>query len=137
MKLRPYLTFNGNCQEAIDLYCKAFDVEAKIMRFGDMQEFPTPLRNEQKNWILNVTLNFGSVLLRMSDALQKIEGTPTPFVSIGFEGTIMQVRKAFEVLQVSGKVKTPLSRTFFSSHYGEIIDEFGVEWKMAAVPDEE
>ena len=49
MKIRPYLTFNGNCQDAVDLYGKAFGVEAKIMRFGDMPKFPAPLGEEQKN----------------------------------------------------------------------------------------
>lgn len=136
MKLRPYLTFNGNCQEAVDLYRKAFDVEAQIMRFGDMQQFPVELSSEQKGWILQAALDFGSVLLRMSDTLQKIDGAPTPFVSVGFEETADQVLKAFDVLQTEGTVKSPLSQTFFSSHYGEVIDKFGVEWKMAAMPEQ-
>ena len=73
----------------------------------------------------------------MLDTMEKIEGAPTPFVAIGFEGTTEQVLKAFEILQEGGTIKQPLPVTFFASHYGEVIDKFGVEWKMAAMPHEE
>jgi PhnB protein len=34
MQIRPYLTFKGECQEAIELYKRAFKIEkAEIMRF--------------------------------------------------------------------------------------------------------
>ena len=42
MKVIPYLYFNGNAKEAIDLYAKAFKgAEVKIMTYGerpDMEE---------------------------------------------------------------------------------------------------
>ena len=41
MQIRPYLSFHGECQEAIELYTKAFNIEkSEIMRFGDMPESP-------------------------------------------------------------------------------------------------
>lgn len=139
MKIRPYLTFNGNCAEAVDLYQKAFGVELSggIMRFGDIPQNPAapPLTDEQKNYVLQTALDFKTGLIRMSDTMQKIDGKPNEFVSIGFEGPEEQVKHAFETLSVSGIAKTPLDKTFFSSAYGEVVDKFGIEWKLAAMPE--
>lgn len=134
MKIRPYLTFNGNCGEAVDLYRRAFGVEAKVMRFGDMPQPPIPLSDEQKGWILQAELDFGTAILRMSDTFQKIAGAPSAFVSIGFEGGAEEVQNAFKTLQSNGgQVKQPLAETFYATLYGEVIDKFGIEWKMAVL----
>ncbi|MDP1552105.1 MAG: hypothetical protein Q8M06_03725 [Methanobacteriaceae archaeon] len=67
MQIRAYLSFHGECQEAIELYTKAFNIEeSEIMRFGDMPESPdSPMQisDEQKDWILQATLPFGDILL--------------------------------------------------------------------------
>jgi PhnB protein len=65
MKIRPYFTFKGQCQEAIDLYSNAFKTKAsEVMRFSDLPKNPERVIPEsQKNWILQATIPFlGSVI---------------------------------------------------------------------------
>ena len=54
MEVIPYLYFDGNAQEALELYKKVFEVEvdsSQIMRFKD---HPTPdLKPEQMEMILH------------------------------------------------------------------------------------
>jgi PhnB protein len=51
MQIRPYLFFNGECGEAIELYKRAFNTDTiEIMRYSDMPGRPgaEPLPEYQK-----------------------------------------------------------------------------------------
>lgn len=67
VKLRPYLTFNGNCAEAIELYKKAFQTEAmQVMRFSDMPEMPGfDIPEDFKDKILQAGIKFGADYIRL------------------------------------------------------------------------
>jgi PhnB protein len=140
MQIRPYLSFHGECQEAIELYTKAFNIEkSEIMRFGDMPESPdNPLQisDEQKDWILQAALPFGDNFMRLSDSPQEINDAPTDRIGIVVESSVEIVEKAFGVLQEEGRVIMPLQQTFFSPSYGIVIDKFGVMWNLAAMEEE-
>lgn len=134
MKVRPYIYFYGECQNAVDLYSKAFKTQAKgIMRFGDIPPNPNmpPIPDEQKNWVMQATIELGDNLIRLSDSFQKtnLEGSR---VSITIEGSTEEIKHAFSVLEEDGKVINPLSKTFFSPCYGSLIDKFGVQWELAS-----
>ena len=140
MQIRPYLTFKGECEEAIRLYERAFKSEvSEIMRFGDMPqdpENPMPIPDSQKNWILQATLPFGDNFMRMSDTFGEFNDAPTDKIGIVVESSIEIVKNAFDVLAEEGNVKMPLQETFFSPAYGIIYDKYGVMWNLAAMPDE-
>ncbi len=140
MQIRPYLSFHGECQEAIKLYTKAFNIEkSEIMRFGDMPESPdNPLQisDEQKDWILQATLPFGDNFMRLSDNPREINDAPTDRIGIVVESSAEIVEKAFGVLKEDGVVIMPLQQTFFSPSYGIVIDNFGVMWNLAAMEGE-
>lgn len=138
MEIRPYLTFKGECQEAIELYQKAFDIEApEIMRFGDMPPNPEmEFAESMNNWVLQATLPFGDNFIRLSDTFGEFNGAASERISIVVEGNQQMVEKAFQVLKEEGKVKMPLESTFFSPAYGTLFDKFGVMWSFAATPEE-
>ena len=140
MQIRPYLSFHGECQEAIELYTKAFNIEkSEIMRFGDMPESPDnpmPISDEQKDWILQATLPFGDNFIRLSDSPREINEDITDRIAVVVESTVEVVKQAFEVLQEDGMVLMPLQQTFFSPSYGILRDKFGVMWNLAAMEEE-
>lgn len=140
MQIRPYLSFHGECQEAMELYTKAFNIEAsdEIMRFGDMPESPDnpQISDEQKDWILQATLPFGDNFMRLSDSPREINDAPTDRIGIVVESSVEIVEKAFGILKEEGKVIMHLQETFFSPSYGIIIDKFGVMWNLAAMEGE-
>jgi PhnB protein len=140
MQIRPYLSFHGECQEAIELYTKAFNIEeSEIMRFGDMPESPDntmPISDEQKDWILQATLPFGDNFIRLSDSPLEINEDITDRIAVVVESTVEVVKQAFDVLQEEGTVIMPLQQTFFSPSYGILRDKFGVMWNLAAMEEE-
>ncbi|HSO26352.1 MAG TPA: glyoxalase/bleomycin resistance/extradiol dioxygenase family protein, partial [Methanobacteriaceae archaeon] len=138
--VRPYLSFHGECQEAIELYMKAFNIEkSDIMRFGDMPESPEnamQISDEQKDWILQATLPFGDNFIRLSDSPLEINDDPTDRIGIVVESSVEIVETAFNVLKEEGRAIMPLQQTFFSPSYGIVIDKFGVMWNLAAMEGE-
>jgi PhnB protein len=40
----------------------------------------------------------------------------------------------FSVLSDGGAVQMPLTKTFFSSHFGVVADRFGVSWMIYVEP---
>ena len=140
MQVRPYLSFHGEGQEAIELYTKAFNIEnSEIMRFADMPESPDntmPISEEQKDWILQATLPFGDNFIRLSDSLLEINEDITDRIAVVVESSVEVVEQAFEVLKEEGMVIMPLQETFFSPSYGILRDKFGIMWNLAAMEGE-
>lgn len=140
MQIRPYLSFYGECQEAIELYTRAFKTEvSEIMRFSDIppsSDNPIELKEDQKDWILQATIPFGDNFMRLSDGFREINDVSTERIGIVVETSEDIVSNAFEVLSEEGKIDMPLQETFFSPAYGIVYDKFGVMWNLAAMPEE-
>lgn len=138
MQIRPYLTFKGECQEAIELYKRAFKIEeSEIMRFSDMPpnpENPIQIPDSQKNWILQATIPFGDNFIRMSDTFRELNDASTDRIGIVVESSVDIVKHAFGVLAEEGNVSMPLQETFFSPAYGIVYDKYGVMWNLAGMP---
>jgi len=137
MNLRPYLTFDGQCAEAIELYKKALGAEVlQIMRFSDMPKMPGfDLPQEYMNRILQVSLKFGDDFIRMSDCGpgHPLNEAETERLSISVETAIDKTKHAFEVFAKEGRVGMPLCETFYSPLAGVVFDKFGVMWNFVSV----
>lgn len=131
LKIRPYITLNGQCAEAIELYKKAFKTEEiEIMKFSDMPNAEIP--EDFKDRILQCTLKFGDDFIRLSDCgpNQKLNDPESERISLAIETDVEAVKFAFEVLAVEGRVGMPLAKTFYSPCAGVVFDKFGVMWNF-------
>lgn len=134
MQLRPYLSFQGDCADAIALYERAFGASVmEIMRFGDILGGGPPIPEEKKENIVQATLRFGEHFIRMSDAFKDLNAALSERIAIAVECTEEEVRRAFGVLSEEGTVDMPLQQTFFSPCYGIVVDKYGVMWNLAAL----
>lgn len=134
--IRPYLTFDGNCEEAINLYKEAFKTEVlELMRFSDMSPNPNfQIPEDYKNRILQARLKFGDDFIRMSDCgpNHKLNAPKSERISLVIETKEELVRYAFSILEKEGNVGMPLEKTFYSPCAGVVFDKFGVMWNFAA-----
>jgi PhnB protein len=130
----PYLVTNGNGQEAVKFYQEALGAEVvSLQTFGDMPANPEyPLPEEAKNRVLNAQMTIGDSKLMLSDTFP---GHP---FQLGSQVTIAlmvdnpsEAKTIFEKLQAGGKVTMPLQETFWSPAYGQVTDQFGVEWQVS------
>ena len=138
MKVNPYLTFDGDAEEAMRFYAQALGGSlGPINRFSEMPG-DAPLSEDLKQRVMHVTLELpGGESIMASDAFP---GMGEPFTagnnySISLHPTQVQVaEQLFAKLSEGGQVTTPLVKQFWGAHFGILVDRFGVHWMINCVP---
>jgi PhnB protein len=134
MQVRPYLFFDGRCDEAIAFYQKAAGATVEnLMRYKDNPE-PNTCMAAHNDKVMHSCLRIGDVMIFASDG--RCEGKPK---FDGFALTISvkgdaEAKRLFEALGEGGAVTMPLGKTFFSSSFGMLTDRFGVAWMVLVAP---
>lgn len=126
--LNPYLTFAGNCAEAMNFYKEALDGELEIMTFeGSPMEVP----DHYKQKVMHATLRFGYGVLMASD------GRPDQEVTIGNAHNLSigavteeEGEKYFNRLSEGGQIIMPYEKAFWGAKFGMCIDKYGMSWMI-------
>ncbi len=130
MQAKPYLMYNGRCDEAIGFYESALGATVAMrMLFKESpdQRMITPGMGEK---VMHATLRIGDTTVFLSD------GQCDP--SMKFQGFAMSLTVATEAeadecyakLAAGGKADMPLSKTFWAKKFGMVTDKFGVGWMV-------
>ncbi|MDR2947774.1 MAG: VOC family protein [Prevotella sp.] len=131
MKIKPYLAFNGNAEEALNFYAGVFNgTVGEIYRYGEYQEMESPA--EYKDKIIHSCLTFSSCTISIADTMP---GTKSDFGSLGhtitvFCDTDQQLKDIYAKLSASGQIKCELCEPSWAKLYAEILDKFGVLWAL-------
>ena len=138
--VQAYLFFNGNCEEAIECYCKAIGAEVEMMmRFKESPEPQPPgtIPPGFDNKIMHASFRVGQTTVMASDASSADK--------VSFQGFSLSLSvpsgkeadRAFAALADGGQVRLPLTKTFFSTRFGVLEDRFGVGWMIGVAPPEQ
>lgn len=133
-QINPYLTFDGNCEEAFNFYKSVFGGGFTYMgRFKDMPS-ETEMPESEKEKIMHVSLPISKETVLMgSDSLQgycQETGTGSNItISINTESE-EEAFKIFNDLSAGGKVTMPLEKTFWGALFGMFTDKFGISWMV-------
>ena len=133
MKVEPYLSFDGRCDEAIEFYKKAVGAKVEmLMRFKEMpnacESGKIPAQLAEK--VMHSTLRIGDSTIMATDG--QCRG-PATFSGISLTISVSndaEAEKKFLALAEGGKITMPLTKTFFSSNFGTLTDRFGVSWMV-------
>jgi PhnB protein len=130
MQVKPYLFFDGRCQEAIDFYRQTLGAEMLMqMAFKEAPE-PTMTPPGSGDKIMHASLRIGETEVMMSDGM--CGGKPA-FGGFGLSVTPADdatAERVFAALGEGGVVNMPLAKTFFASSFGMVNDRFGVPWMV-------
>lgn len=130
MQVNPYLTFNGNCEEAFKFYEKALGGKIEGMMTHGASPMAKQVGPEWQNKIVHARLVVDGQDLYGSDAPPQYYRQPQGFsVSL----TVKQAAEAervFQALAENGKVEMPLQQTFWSIRFGMLVDRFGIPWMI-------
>ncbi|MFC7370770.1 VOC family protein [Fictibacillus iocasae] len=135
--VNPYIVTNGNGKEAVDFYVEALNAEIlSLQTFGQMPEDPDhPIPSEAKDRVMNAQFKVGDTILMLSDTFPGMPYQLGQQVSIAIHiDTAESAKTVFEKLSEGGKVTMPLQETFWSPAYGQVTDQYGVQWQISAVP---
>ena len=134
--INPYLTFNGDCEEAFHFYKSVFGNEFQFVgRFTDMPENQYfPVAESDKNKIMHISLPIGNgTLLFGCDTTRTFKSTTIVGnnISISVEtDSIENATHIFNSLSKGGNVTMPLEKTFWDAFYGMLTDKFGINWMV-------
>jgi PhnB protein len=126
--LNPYITFNGNCREAMNFYKGCFGGELTLQTVeGTPMEAQCP--EGMKHQIMHSMLMCDDLVLMGSDMMGKdgfIRGNSLALsVNCASE---KEIREQFAYLSDSGKINDPLKEMFWGALYGCVTDKFGLTW---------
>jgi predicted 3-demethylubiquinone-9 3-methyltransferase (glyoxalase superfamily) len=126
----PFVMFEGQAGEALDLYASAFEDAEAV----DVQRFEEGGAGEPGT-IEAAFLRIGEQRIRLFDSPVAHDFTFTPAVSLFVElDTAEEVDAAFEILSAEGGVLMPLGEYPFSPRFAWLNDRFGVSWQLSAKP---
>lgn len=137
MQIQPYLFFDGHCEEAIEFYSPSLGAKiGKLMRHKDSPEPPPPgmVLPGMEDKVMHASFRIGDSSMMASD---DCTGTRARFQGIQLVLAVADDAEAahrFAALADGGQVKKPLTKTFFASGFGMVVDRFRVPWTVIAAP---
>lgn len=126
-QLISYLTFNGNCREAMTFYRACLGGELELQTIAD-SPMGKRLPLKMKKCILHATLKSDTIVIMGSDMAPSalIRGN-TVSMMLTFNSE-EEIRKAYTDLSKDGDATHPLEVTFFGALFGHLTDKFGHQW---------
>jgi len=137
MTINPYLTFDGNCEEAFNFYKTVFG--GKFGYLGRYNEMPpmegVTVSESEAEKIMHVSLPISkeSILFGSdsSDAFRHATVSGNNFsISISVPSPA-KADKIFSGLSTGGKVTMPMNKTFWGSYFGMLTDKYGIQWMIS------
>jgi PhnB protein len=126
----PYLSFNGNCAEAMRHYEKVLGGTMRSMMSGAQSPMAASIPKEFADRILNAQLELpGGELLFAGDcpAHMPYEGIKGVTLALNYD-SVEEAEAIFNALAEDGQVTMPFSPTFWAKKFGMLVDKFGVGW---------
>ncbi|AWW25597.1 VOC family protein [Acetobacterium carbinolicum] len=133
MQIQPYISFNGNCQEAVEFYADVFGTDnPEIIVFGEMlnKQEAADLDQSEKV-VIRADLETDETRVLLSDIPPKpqdVQGDKMTLVI--FSDDLDEIKILYYKLKVGGTVEMELQETFWSKVYGSLVDKFGVGWQL-------
>lgn len=125
--LHPYLTFSGNCREAMSFYKECFGGKLKMQTAGESPA-ASQMPKEYYNNILHAVLETEGFTLMASDMMPQGNLVNGNTVTLSLVcGTKEELETCFTKLSAGGKIGHPLTKQFFGT-IGDLTDKFGFRW---------
>ena len=126
-----YLTFSGNCEEALNFYKQALGGE--ILSMQRFESVPSEkLADSDKKKIMHSEFKSENIYFMASDSIHPeypvINGSNIT-LSLNFTDEKEQ-ETIFNNLAAGGKVTMPLADAFWGAKFGMLVDKYGFNWMV-------
>lgn len=128
MEANPYLTFNGNCEEALKFYEETLGakIETVTKHGGTPSEEHVPA--DWRDKVLHARFKIDDNAIMASDAPPGHYSQPQG-ISIALALTDMtKSEDIFNKLAEGGSTQLPFGPTFWAKGFGMCVDRFGIPW---------
>lgn len=129
-QINSYLTFAGNCRQAMTFYKDCLGGELSLQTIGE-SPLAGAMPAEMKDCILHGTLTRGGLVLMASDMVAD-EG-----LSVGNAVSLMlncdseeEIKTCYVRLADGGVANHPLETSFWGALFGDLTDKYGNHWLL-------
>ncbi|HET6839973.1 MAG TPA: VOC family protein [Bradyrhizobium sp.] len=130
MQINPYLSYNGNCEDALKFYEKALGARIEMMMTYESAPESMPAPPEWKSKIMHASLSIDGKVIMGADAPPGRFHQPQGFSISLQEEELAAAERKFKALSEGGTVNMPFQSTFFAKGFGMCVDQFGIPWMV-------
>jgi PhnB protein len=129
-QINSYLTFSGNCREAMTFYQECLGGEL-VFQTVDESPLSEKMPKKMKDCILHATLTKDTLILMGSDMVPESGLVKGNAISISINcDSEEEVKMFYKKLSKGGKADHPLEDTFWGALFGNLTDKFGNHWLL-------
>ncbi|MFB9295823.1 VOC family protein [Persicitalea jodogahamensis] len=129
-KIIPYLTFNGNCREAMNFYRECVGGKLDLTTVGE-SPMAEQMPEAMKESILHARLRKDELVLLGSDMVSEKGLNRGNCLSIMLEfETEAKMRRCYDKLAEGGQHEYPIENTFWAGLFGSLTDRYGNHWLL-------
>ena len=123
-----YLTFNGNCREAMLFYKDCLGGELTFQTIGE-SPLSEKMPEQMKDCILHATLSKDALLLMASDMVSEKGLIRGNGVSLSLNcSSEEEIKLYYEKLSEGGTKNHALENSFWGALFGDLTDKYGNHW---------
>ncbi len=128
MILRIYVNFAGRCAEAFRFYEKHLGATITMMMTHDQAPGPSQLPAEWGQAVLHARALIGGTQLLGAD-IPNAQPMRSAYLSLHVD-SVAEAERIYVALSDAGEVLMPMEETFFATRFGQVRDQFGVNWMI-------
>lgn len=130
MQLIIYLTFNGNCREAMTFYQDCLGGELHVQTVGETP-MADSLPQQMKDCVLHSSLRRDDMVFMATDMVGDQGLVRGNAVSILIEcSSEAELREYYDKLSAGGRSIYPVERTHWGALFGGLMDRYGNHWLL-------
>lgn len=130
LKACPYLTFNGNCRQAMLYYKSCIGGRLSFQTLGQTRH-GIGMQQKMKACILQATLSKGGLVLLGTDMVPELGLIKGNSVSILLHcSSEASIKKYYKNLSAGGRASQPLTIGTKGTWFGTLTDRFGHHWLL-------
>ncbi len=128
--INSYLTFNGNCREAMQFYKECLGGKLHFQTIGE-SPLSDKMPQQMKESILHSTLSKKSFILMGSDMVGNDGLAKGNAVSLMLDcSNEKEIKACYEKLSAGGIQNHPLEISFWGALFGDLTDKYGNHWLL-------
>lgn len=128
--IQTYLTFNGNCREAMNFYKHCLGGELFFQTIGE-SPLSDKMPPKMKEYILHSTLTRGNLVLMGSDMVPQAGLSIGNAVSLSLQCSSEEdIHTFYRNLSEGGTADHPIEVSFWGALFGDLTDKYGNHWLL-------
>lgn len=128
MRMQTYVNVAGRCAEAFRYYERHLDGRIGMMMTHGQAPDQSLVRPEWKDAVLHARIAIGGTELMGAD-IPTAEPMRSAYLSLGVDSD-SEAERIFSALSDGGRVLMPMQETFFATRFGQVQDQFGINWMV-------